>query len=128
MPFDETGAGTRKIVARVERRGIPLGRETVIGTYRATLPPPPRALSTTCRRGRLTIKALPAKGAEKPDAWQYVLRTQRSGRKLAVRAKVGKTVSVALPARLRRVIVLARPVVRGRALRGKTRRKVARVC
>ncbi len=64
--------------------------------------------------------ARPRRSGERPDAWQYVLRAP--GRYLALkRARPGKPVSFRASRRLRNLVVTVRPVVAGRALRGKAR-------
>jgi hypothetical protein len=91
------------------------GRTVVLGRYRATLPPAPRAVRIK-RVGRtpvVRITAIARRGAERPDEWGYVVRGL--GRHLSLRAPVGKAVTVRLPARTR-VAVAVRPVVGGRVL------------
>jgi hypothetical protein len=115
--FPEAGlAGSRRIVGQVVRDGVPLpGRTVVLGRYRATLPPAPRAVRIK-RVGRTPVVRLAAvarRGPEQPDEWGYVVRGL--GRQVSLRAPVGKAVTVRLPARTR-VAVAVRPVVGGRVL------------
>ncbi len=115
--FLEAGlTGKRRIVGQVVRDGIPLpGRTVVLGRYRATLPPAPRAVQIN-RIGRtplVRISAVARRGAERPDGWAYVVRGL--GRNTSLRAPVGKAVSVRVPARTR-VSVAVRPVVGDRVL------------
>lgn len=121
--YDELGPGPRAIVAGIERDGVPLpGRTRVIAKFKGTVPPAAHKLSATrVRKGRRVLAlARPGRSAEVPDAWQYVLRTH--GRALAVQlAKPGKPASFKVEAYESGLTVSVRPVVLGRALRGKAK-------
>ncbi len=119
--FEELGAGSHQIVASVLRDGIPLPQRTrTIGTYRGTLPTTPRAVSALRRRNQVVAIARPARSAEPPDEWQYVLRA--GGRPIGlVRARPGRPARFTVRPLARRLTVSVRPVVRGRALVGTAR-------
>ena len=115
--YDLGDTGTHEIVAIPFRDGIPIAsRKTVIGSYRASLPPRPASISKVRRGTRLTVLARTRRGAEAPDAWQYVF-TASGGRRVVHRGRVGKPLTITVPRRIKNVSVSARPVLRGRALR-----------
>jgi hypothetical protein len=115
--YDENQTGKHDIVAMVVRDGIPIAtRKAVIGRYTATLPARPASISKRRRGHTMIVKAKLRKGAEPPDAWQYLFRA-KNGRRAVLTAKVGKRLVVNVPRFIRKVTVSARPVVRGRALR-----------
>lgn len=124
--FEELAPGSHQIVASVLRDGIPLPQRTrVIGTYKATVPAFPARVQATRRKNQVFALARPAKGAEAPQAWQYVLRSgvRRIG---LLRAGPGKVARFTVGPRARALTVSVRPVVSGRAQIGKAKTAVVR--
>lgn len=115
--YDEHDARRHQIVAWRVRDGVPLpATRTVIARYRSRLPRRPAAVRQRRRGTRLTVLARLRPGSEPPDAWQYRF-SAGPGRVVVHRGKVGRPLTIAVPRRIRRVRVAARPVVAGRALR-----------
>jgi hypothetical protein len=115
--YDLGDTTTHEVVAIPVRDGVPLPTgKTVIGRFRGKMPEKPGSISRRRRGTRFTVNAKLRRGAERPDAWQYVF-TAAGGRKVVHRGRVGKPLTITVPRRVKTVRVSARPVVRGRALR-----------
>jgi hypothetical protein len=119
--YDELATGARTIVAGIERDGIPIpGRTRVIAHFKSKLPGAPRKLSAVWKGTHVLALAKEPASVETPNLWQYVLRVH--GRPVALRrAKPGKPALFTVDAGASKVTVTARPVIRGRALRGKAK-------
>lgn len=119
--YDELGNGARAIVAGIERDGVPLpGRTRVIAKFKAKLPGAPHKLQAVWKGNRLSATAKEPSSVEFPNLFQYVLRV--NGRPVALRrAKPGKPAKFKIDRGAKHVTVSARPVIRGRALRGKAK-------